>query len=63
MTLILLIRLEIRLKSLLDEVRETKGLTEKQKEYLTVKKDEEMDAKMAIEEEKRKIEKHEKKQE
>ena len=48
------------LKSLLDEVRETKGLTEKQKEYLTVKKDEEMDAKMAIEEEKRKIEKHEK---
>lgn len=48
------------LKSLLDEVREAKDFTEKQKEYLTVKKDEEMDTKMAIEAEKRKIEKHEK---
>lgn len=43
----------------LDDLRETKGVTEKQKESLTVKKDQETDAKVAIESEKRKVEKNE----
>ena len=47
------------LKSLLGEVRDVKYLTEQQKEHLTLKKDQETDAKMAIETEKRKIEQNE----
>lgn len=46
------------LKFLLAEVRDTKYSTEQQKEHLTVKKDQETDAKMGIETEKRKIEKN-----
>lgn len=47
------------LKSLLDDVRETKDMTEKQKESLNVRKDQETDARVAIEAEKRKVEKNE----
>ncbi|MBM2818303.1 MAG: 2 protein [Parcubacteria group bacterium] len=43
----------------LEDVRETKGLTEKQKESLNARKDQETDAKVAIESEKRKVEKNE----
>lgn len=43
----------------LDDVRETKTVTEKEKEYLSIKKDQETDAKMTIEAEKRKVEKNE----
>lgn len=47
------------LKSLLGEVRDVKYLTEQQKAHLTLKKDQETDAKMAIEAEKRRIEQNE----
>ena len=43
----------------LDDVRETKDATEKQKEYLSARKDQEVDAKVAVEAEKRKVEKNE----
>ena len=43
----------------LDDVRETKTVTEKEKERLSVKKDQETDAKVAIESDKRKVEKNE----
>lgn len=43
----------------LDEVRETKTVTEKEKERLSAKKDQETDAKVAIESDKRKVEKNE----
>ncbi|MBU6431376.1 MAG: lytic murein transglycosylase [Patescibacteria group bacterium] len=46
------------LKSLLDDVRQTKDTTEKQKELLSARKDQETDARMAIEAEKRSIEKN-----
>lgn len=47
------------LRSLISDVNETKNLTEKEKRFLTVKKDQETDAKMAIEAEKRRVEKNE----
>lgn len=47
------------LRLLLNDVRETKDLTEKEKEHLTVKKDQETDARMVIEAEKRRVEKNE----
>lgn len=47
------------LRLLVSDVNETKNLTEKEKELLTVKKDQETDAKMAIEAEKRRVEKNE----
>lgn len=43
----------------LDDIRETKAVTEKEKERLSAKKDQETDAKMAIESDKRKVEKNE----
>lgn len=43
----------------LDDVRETKNVAEKEKDYLSVKKNQETDAKMIIESEKRKVEKNE----
>src|SRR3989344_5556415 len=43
----------------LDDVRETKDETEKQKESLSARKDQETDAKVAIESDKRKVEKNE----
>lgn len=47
------------LKSLLDDVRQTKDVTEKQKESLSIRKDQETDARVAIESDKRKVEKNE----
>lgn len=47
------------LRLLISDVNETKDLTEKEKELLTVKKDQETDARMAIEAEKRRVEKNE----
>ena len=43
----------------LDDVRETKNITEKEKENLSARKDQETDAKMSIEADKRKVEKNE----
>lgn len=47
------------LQFLLDDMRKTKEITEKQKEFLNARKDQETDARMAIESEKRKVEKNE----
>ena len=47
------------LRLMIDEVRATKDITEKQRELLNVKKDQETDARMAIESDKRKVEKNE----